>query len=68
MSDSPTLSSIGCEKFQIAPVRDAAALAAYRRLRHDVFVTEQGLFAGTDSDDHDEDPEFDAGLTPEIGS
>ena len=44
------------EKFQIAPVRDAAALSAYRRLRHDVFVTEQGLFAGTDSDDHDEDP------------
>lgn len=30
-------------------------LAAYRRLRHDVFVAEQGLFAGTDRDDADDD-------------
>jgi putative N-acetyltransferase (TIGR04045 family) len=44
------------EKLRIAPASDAAGLAAYRRLRHDVFVTEQGLFAGTDRDDHDDDP------------
>ena len=44
------------EKFQIAPVRNAAGRAAYRRLRRDVFVAEQGLFAGTDRDDVDDDP------------
>jgi len=44
------------EKFYITPVSDAAGLAAYHRLRHDVFVTEQGLFAGTDRDDYDDDP------------
>lgn len=44
------------EKFQITPASDAACRSAYRRLRHDVFVTEQGLFAGSDSDDHDDDP------------
>ena len=44
------------EKFQITPVRNAAGLAAYHRLRHDVFVTEQGLFAGTERDDYDDDP------------
>jgi putative N-acetyltransferase (TIGR04045 family) len=43
-------------KFHITPVSDAAGLSAYRQLRHDVFVTEQGLFAGTDRDDHDDDP------------
>jgi putative N-acetyltransferase (TIGR04045 family) len=32
-----------------------ADLTAYRRLRRDVFVTEQGLFAGTDRDDVDDD-------------
>ena len=31
-------------------------LAGYRRLRHDVFVTEQGLFAGSDADVVDDDP------------
>jgi putative N-acetyltransferase (TIGR04045 family) len=44
------------EKFQITPASDAAGLAAYHRLRHEVFVTEQGLFTGTDRDDHDDDP------------
>jgi putative N-acetyltransferase (TIGR04045 family) len=44
------------EKFQITPVRNAAGLSAYRRLRHDVFVTEQGLFTDTDRDDYDDDP------------
>lgn len=31
-------------------------LTAYRRLRRSVFVTEQGLFAGSDADDVDDDP------------
>ncbi|MFD4605171.1 MSMEG_0567/sll0787 family protein [Streptomyces sp. NPDC058464] len=31
-------------------------LAAYRRLRRDVFVHEQGLFRGHDLDDRDDDP------------
>ncbi|RII90188.1 AIR synthase, partial [Clavibacter michiganensis] len=31
-------------------------LGAYRRLRHDAFVEEQGIFAGTDLDALDEDP------------
>lgn len=35
---------------------DPRALSAYRRLRHDVFVTEQGLFTGNDHDDADDDP------------
>ncbi len=35
---------------------DAADVAAYRRLRHDAFVDEQGLFAGTDRDGLDDDP------------
>jgi putative N-acetyltransferase (TIGR04045 family) len=43
------------EKFQITPASDAAGLSAYHRLRHDVFVTEQGLFAGTDRDNYDDD-------------
>jgi putative N-acetyltransferase (TIGR04045 family) len=44
------------EKFQITSVRNGAGLTAYRRLRHDVFVAEQGLFAGSDWDEHDDDP------------
>ncbi|HEY4005926.1 MAG TPA: MSMEG_0567/sll0787 family protein [Pseudonocardia sp.] len=35
---------------------DAAGVAAYRALRRDVFVAEQGLFAGHDLDDLDDDP------------
>jgi putative N-acetyltransferase (TIGR04045 family) len=42
--------------FQITPATDTAGLAAYRRLRHDAFVSEQGLFAETDADDADDDP------------
>ena len=33
-----------------------ADLTAYRAVRRDVFVTEQGLFTGTDHDDVDDDP------------
>lgn len=35
---------------------DTQTIAAYRRLRHAVFVQEQGLFARTDRDDLDDDP------------
>lgn len=39
----------------VVDVADAAGVLAYRRLRHDAFVDEQGLFAGTDRDHLDED-------------
>lgn len=35
---------------------DGADLAAYHRLRREVFVDEQGLFSGSDRDDVDDDP------------
>ncbi len=35
---------------------DGADLAAYRALRREVFVAEQGLFTGSDHDDLDDDP------------
>jgi putative N-acetyltransferase (TIGR04045 family) len=37
-------------------IADGAELAAYRRLRRDVFVAEQGLFSSDDRDDIDDDP------------
>lgn len=37
-------------------VADPADTASYRRLRREVFVDEQGLFAGHDHDDVDDDP------------
>ncbi|MEU6641813.1 MSMEG_0567/sll0787 family protein [Saccharomonospora sp. NPDC046836] len=43
-------------EFRIAPVEDAATLAAYHALRTRVFVAEQGLFTGHDLDEHDADP------------
>jgi AIR synthase-related protein len=42
--------------FHIAPAEDAAAVAAYRRLRRRVFVDEQGLFDRDDHDEFDDDP------------
>ncbi|MFO7251226.1 MAG: AIR synthase, partial [Actinomycetes bacterium] len=42
--------------FRIEQAADAAAHAAYRRLRRKVFVDEQGLFHGHDLDDRDDDP------------
>jgi putative N-acetyltransferase (TIGR04045 family) len=42
--------------FHIAPATTAADLAAYHRLRREVFVCEQGLFDGHDRDDRDDDP------------
>ncbi|WP_435080644.1 MSMEG_0567/sll0787 family protein [Clavibacter michiganensis] len=40
----------------LVSVADRLDLDAYRRLRHDAFVEEQGIFAGTDLDALDEDP------------
>jgi putative N-acetyltransferase (TIGR04045 family) len=40
----------------IVGVADRAEVEAYRRLRRDAFVDEQGLFEGTDRDELDDDP------------
>ncbi|MEU0969306.1 AIR synthase, partial [Streptomyces sp. NPDC005917] len=42
--------------FLIEEAQGAAEVAAYRRLRRDVFVHEQGLFTGDDLDERDADP------------
>jgi len=42
--------------FHIEQAAGRAELAAYRRLRQDAFVYEQGLFTGHDLDDRDADP------------
>lgn len=41
--------------FLIQRAESGAAVAAYRRLRHEEFVVRQQLFAGTDHDDVDDD-------------
>jgi putative N-acetyltransferase (TIGR04045 family) len=38
------------------PVTGPVELAAHHRIRRAVFVAEQGLFDGTDADEHDGDP------------
>lgn len=43
-------------RFHIEPAGDAATVRAYRRLRREVFVNEQGLFEGHDLDGRDDDP------------
>ncbi|SNS82487.1 putative N-acetyltransferase, MSMEG_0567 N-terminal domain family [Streptosporangium subroseum] len=42
--------------FRIEEAGDPATLNAYRRLRRQIFVHEQGLFDDHDLDDHDADP------------
>ena len=42
--------------FTVEEVGDPATMEAYRRLRRQVFVAEQGLFAHSDADDLDDDP------------
>ena len=44
------------EGYTVFRAETAADLEAYLRLRREVFVTEQGLFAGSDLDDVDDDP------------
>jgi putative N-acetyltransferase (TIGR04045 family) len=43
-------------RFRIEQAADAASLGAYRALRREVFVHEQGLYEGHDLDDRDDDP------------
>jgi len=43
-------------RFLVEPAADRASVAAYRRLRHRVFVEGQGLFDRHDADKHDDDP------------
>ncbi|TDO49121.1 putative N-acetyltransferase (TIGR04045 family) [Kribbella sp. VKM Ac-2527] len=45
----------GAPRFLIEEA-DGRAVLAYRRLRHQAFVEDQGLFDGSDLDDRDEDP------------
>ncbi|WP_338888181.1 MSMEG_0567/sll0787 family protein [Rhodococcus sovatensis] len=52
---SGTVSSVEPAKFLIQPCASSGQLDAYRRLRRDIFVAEQGLFAGSDHDDVDDD-------------
>jgi putative N-acetyltransferase, MSMEG_0567 N-terminal domain family len=44
---------IGIDPVLCRPVRDAEALAAHHRIRHAVFVAEQGVFDQSDVDAHD---------------
>lgn len=48
--------AVSAAGFLIRRADDGADLAAYRRLRHDAFVVDQHLFAGSDADDVDDDP------------
>ena len=52
----PSLDPATSEPFVVVRAETRADLEAYHRLRRDVFVGEQGLFAGSDLDDHDDDP------------
>jgi len=54
LGDHSTLARI--PRFRIEQAEDAASVAAYRALRREVFVHEQGLFDGHDLDGRDEDP------------
>jgi len=44
------------EPVVVVPAETATDLADYHRLRRAVFVEEQGLFTGSDLDEHDDDP------------
>ncbi|MEN8675372.1 MSMEG_0567/sll0787 family protein [Nocardioides sp.] len=48
--------AVGGESFVVVRAASRAEIEDYHRLRRDVFVAEQGLFAGSDLDDHDDDP------------
>ncbi|MCL8026880.1 MSMEG_0567/sll0787 family protein [Nocardioides bruguierae] len=47
---------VDAEAYVVVPAETLADLEAYRRLRRDAFVHEQGLFVGSDADEVDEDP------------
>lgn len=52
----PSRAAPALEGFVVVRAESAAELAAYRALRREVFVHEQGLFTGSDLDDVDDDP------------
>lgn len=52
---SPCTSSRARSEVVCRPVAGTAEMRAHHRIRHAVFVTEQGLFDGTDLDAHDAD-------------
>jgi putative N-acetyltransferase (TIGR04045 family) len=54
LGDRSTLARM--PRMRIEQAEDTAAVEAYRALRREVFVREQGLFDGHDLDDRDEDP------------
>lgn len=56
MAGRPFPSSLAERTDGCRPVADAAELATHLRIRREVFVVEQDLFAGTDADEHDADP------------
>jgi putative N-acetyltransferase (TIGR04045 family) len=56
LGDRSTIERHRQPPYRIEQAEDAAALAAYHRLRREVFVREQGLFTSHDTDDHDADP------------
>ncbi|MBF4160823.1 MSMEG_0567/sll0787 family protein [Nocardioides acrostichi] len=47
---------VDAEAYVVVPAESLGDLTAYRRLRREVFVHEQGLFAADDADDVDDDP------------
>ena len=53
---SGTATSVVEPRFIVQPCGSAAQRDSYRALRRATFVAEQGLFAGTDHDDVDDDP------------
>ncbi|NQX11839.1 GNAT family N-acetyltransferase [Microbacteriaceae bacterium VKM Ac-2855] len=55
LTGAPRLGAVTADAVAIR-VADARDIAAYRSIRRDVFVAEQGLFDGSDHDDSDDDP------------
>ncbi len=50
------LTSLPPQPFAVESATSLADLTAYRRLRREVFVSEQGMFARSDADEVDDDP------------
>ena len=55
MSSSP-VAAVSAPEVLCRPVASAPEITAHHRIRHEVFVLEQRLFAGSDLDGHDADP------------
>lgn len=55
-SSAEPVESVRPPELSCRMVADPADLVAHHRIRHEVFVVEQGLFADSDEDTHDTDP------------